>query len=145
MSYGVYWSILQGVQASIQAVVSVNVVIRKKIILLEEDTLPIIILAPAKENIRMQEFNRNVSYEYPVHVVYIQGDSRQVSAGLNVYLATREQIRNQLYQVTLPGVAAVWDTNIDIDEAFQYEQYFSTNYDCAAWVPKYSSAELRTS
>ncbi len=143
----VFWQILTGVQTSVAAVVS-NTVLRKKLQVLEQDTLPICVVAPgpAGEKIIEQTMKRGVWWDYPVLVAYVVKSNAVVGLQQS-FMDTRESIRNQLFQMAAPvgNPASVFDVNINPQAAVEFQQYLGTNYDVSGFLVTYRSAEQRTS
>jgi hypothetical protein len=141
---GVYSTLLQAVQTSVASVIP-NTVLRYKVQKLENDTLPLCIVAPGPggEQIGEQQFSRNLWFLYPVLVVYIAPENRQTTQGLFEWLDTREAIRNQLNQVLLNGAATVFDTDLAPEEAVRLGEYVGSNYAVTGFLVRYKSAEQR--
>jgi hypothetical protein len=145
-----YYSILTAVQTQIQTIVS-NCVVRRRLLYLESDALPIVYVAPdlpEGESIIGNNFigpdgNKTATYAYPVWVCYVQAGAPDLSTGLDVFLNIRQQIKTLLYQPLLSGVAQVWDIEIDPDSTSRFQEFVSKDFDVSAWRITYHTTEVR--
>jgi hypothetical protein len=145
-----YYSILTAVQTQIASIVT-NTVIRRRLLWLESDTLPIVYVAPdlpAGESVIGNNFigpdgNKTATYAYPVWVCYIQAGAPDMVTGLDTFLNIRQQIKTLLYQPLLSGVAVVWDIEIDPDSTSRFQEFVGTDFDCMAWRITYHTTEVR--
>jgi hypothetical protein len=139
----VYMSILTAVQTSAATIVP-NTVIRRQPQIVKSDTFPLCVVSPLGEYIRDETFNKNVIYNYQVLVIYIAEGNRQLTEGLSGFMQARESLRDQLYQVFLPGTS-IFDTMIEPEDAIKFQEYVGTNYDVTGFLMTYSNTEQRVS
>lgn len=142
----VFYQILDGVRDRLSAIPSVpTIVIRKRPILLQEDSLPLVIVSPGKENIGDEAFGNIVEYLYSVEVTIIQAGNRVYEADVATLFDLRENIRNQLFQPLLSGAASVYDCQLETNPAFEVVSGQASNYDISGMVITYKSVETRIS
>jgi hypothetical protein len=143
---GVYWSILQSLQARIAALgLGISVRVRKKLIRISNDPTPLIIIAPGPggEVVKQQTFGRRVIWRYPVAVAILTAGNQQLEAGLQAGMARREAIRNEVLQASLPGAVKVYNADIDPEEIAKFNESLGTNFDATGFVIYYQTAETR--
>lgn len=121
------------------------VVVRKRMIMLDGDTLPIVIVGLLNgEAIPMQAFG-HIIYEYTVGVALVQSGNRNFVTGIQSDLDLRELLRDTLTGVKLTGVPEVWDT--DIIEGAPLNMPLNggntANYQLSAVQVKYKTMEIR--
>lgn len=89
-----------------------TVVIRKRMMMLDGDTLPIVIIGLLNgESIPSEAFGY-INYEYTVGIALVQAGNRNFTTGIESDLDLRELLRDTLTGVKLTGVPEVWDTNV---------------------------------
>ncbi len=113
----------------------------------EKDPASLVIVAPSVEKVRIkrQTFGKGVHYEYPVRVMWLSPNNKAINAGIDDYLDLWTAIRNELYQVELPGADPVYDTEMTMDEVSKFAAVVGTNYRVTGWVVWYTAAEQRVS
>ena len=137
-----------------------QVVVRKKVIVLDQDLLPMVILAPGKsgEKIRKggagQTFpgndgQYNIVWSYPIVIGIVSAGNAYLLSDLQQVMFVRQTIRNQIYQVNpivLPnGISkGPWDVSIDMDDVISEAAWSNTTYDLTGLVVNYDVAETRT-
>lgn len=142
----VFYQILDGVRDRLALVPSVpTIVIRKRPILLQEDTLPLIIISPGQDSIGDEAFNNTVEYNYSVEISIIQAGNRVYEADVATLFDLRENIRNQLFQPLLGGAVTVYDCQLETNPAFEVVSGQASNYDISGMVITYKSVESRIS
>jgi len=142
----VFYQILDGVRDRLALIPSVpTIVIRKRPILLQEDTLPLIIISPGQDSIGDEAFNNTVVYNYSVEVSIIQAGNRVYEADVATLFDLRENIRNQLFQPLLGGAVTVYDCQLETNPAFEVVSGQASNYDISGMVITYKSVETRIS
>ncbi len=121
-----YYDVLSGVKASIQGV-------------------PLVIVAPGPsyEKIKLQTFGNAVVYDYPVLIAYVVPGNRLLNADLQSFLDKREAIRDQLYQIGVPGLTRAWDTEMKIGSVSKFAALVGTTYRVTGWEFTYSVSEVR--
>ena len=140
----VFYQILDGVRDRLAAIANVPpIVIRKRPILLQEDTLPLIIISPGQDSIGDEAFNNTVEYNYSVEVSVIQAGNRIYEADVATLFDLRENIRNQLFQPLLGGAVTVYDCQLETNPAFEVVSGQASNYDISGMVITYKSVETR--
>lgn len=139
-----YYNLLTAVQESIEVVFS-NVVLRRMLMKLESDSLPMVIVSPGKEGekILSNQFCNNVIYVYPVTIAYVEAFNRNMTTGLDTYLEIREAIRNQLNQVRLNNTS-VYDTDFNPRAATEFAAALGSNYQVTGWQMQYKISEERS-
>lgn len=142
----VFYQILDAVRDRLATIPSVpTIVIRKRAILVQEDTLPLIIVSPGREVIGDEAFGNVVEYLYSVEVTIIQAGNRVYEADVATLFDLRENIRNQLFQPLLSGAASVYDCQLETNPAFEVVSGQASNYDISGMVITYKSVEARIS
>lgn len=140
----VFWEILFSVQQNlITSIGTVPVRVRKRSILLESDTLPIIIVSPDRESIAMEAFNRVVGYDYTIQVTLIQAGNRIYEQDTKDWLLLRQKIRNVLYQPTLPGISSIVGMDMNLQPPFEAVSGNVSNYDVSGMTVTYRNIEER--
>lgn len=136
--------ILNAVKAKLQAVAGIpTVVVRKRLMLLENDDLPIIIisLVEQSQDIRFRVFGK-AAYDYNVGVALVEAGNREFTNGQANSYDLQQKIRYNLNAIRLTGAASVWDTNIDINESsFMPIDGNAMNYQISTWLVTYSTLE----
>lgn len=142
----VFYQILDAVRDRLATIPSVpTIVIRKRAILVQEDTLPLIIVSPGREVIGDEAFGNVVEYLYSIEVTIIQAGNRVYEADVATLFDLRENIRNQLFQPLLSGAASVYDCQLETSPAFEVVSGQASNYDISGMVITYKSVEARIS
>ncbi len=142
----VFWDTLAATKTRLEAVTGIPTVkIRKKPILLQEDSIPLILLTPGRETVQMEAFDRVVEYVYEVQVSMIRAGNRIYESDVEQFLTLRQAIRNALYQPFLTGANTVLDSVIETTPAFDIVSGDSGNYDISGMVIRYKSIEERVS
>lgn len=146
----VWYNILENLAAQIETVLqpyNVPVVVRRRDVYLNNDALPICIIAPGdSEKLDSLDFADEATWEYPViiNLVYPDNRTNDVAADAQEYLDIRQAIRDQIYFALLEGVESVWDNNIDGTKPFAIIDQKST-YSTTKWITHYKSLEPRRS
>lgn len=142
----VFYQILDAVRDRLATIPSVpTIVIRKRPVLVQEDTVPIVIVSPGREIIGDEAFGNIVEYLYSVEVTIIQAGNRVYEADVASLFDLRENIRNQLFQPLLSGAASVYDCQLETNPAFEVVSGQASNYDISGMVITYKSVETRIS
>ena len=142
----VFYQILDAVRDRLATIPSVpTIVIRKRPVLVQEDTVPIVIVSPGREFIGDEAFGNIVEYLYSVEVTIIQAGNRVYEADVATLFDLRENIRNQLFQPLLSGAASVYDCQLETNPAFEVVSGQASNYDISGMVITYKSVETRIS
>lgn len=123
---------------------SYPVVTRKRLVVLQDDILPLILVGPTEgERISMEVFGK-IMYEYPIGVCLVEAGNREYEIGLDSSLALREAIRDKLTGITLTGVEEVWDTNISMGSPLMIPiSGTGSNYQASNVRAKYKTVEVR--
>lgn len=142
----VFYQILDAVRDRLATIPSVpTIVIRKRPVLVQEDTVPIVIVSPGREIIGDEAFGNIVEYLYSVEVTIIQAGNRVYEADVATLFDLRENIRNKLFQPLLSGAASVYDCQLETNPAFEVVSGQASNYDISGMVITYKSVETRIS
>jgi hypothetical protein len=110
--------ILVAVKARLDAVTPAlpTTVVRKKLVILPEDTLPMLIIGLTEGERVKNEFFGGIYYEYPVGVCLVEAGNREYVTGRDTSIALRERIRDALILRRsgnpLGSVSAVWDIDV---------------------------------
>ena len=140
----VFWQILDSVRDRISTIPGApSVVIRKRPVLTQEDTVPIIIVSPGEERVGMEAFPVTVEYRYTVQISIIQPGNRIFDADVSTLLDLRQSIRNIMYQPFLDGSATVYNCFMDMSPAFEVVSGDASNYDVTGMVLTFHSIETR--
>lgn len=140
----VFYDILKSVKERIVVLPNaVNCVIRKRTILLQEDTLPLIIVSPGQETIGAEAFENTVEYLYSIEISIIRAGNRVYEADVQTLFDLRQSIRNALFQPLLSGAATVYDCELETNPAFEVVSGQASNYDISGMVITYKSVETR--
>jgi len=140
----VFWQILDSVRDRISTIPGVpTVVIRKRPILTQEDSVPLIIISPGEERVGMEAFPITVEYRYTVQISIIQAGNRIFDADVSTLLDLRQSIRNIMYQPFLDGSTTVYNCFMDMSPAFEVVSGDSSNYDVTGMVLTFHSIETR--
>lgn len=141
----VFFNILNDVKTRLQAIAGAPpIVVRKRAIFLESDTLPKVIISPAQETVAIDTFSQGVAWDYTVQVTLIQAGNRVFEANLAAYLQLREDMRQALYQPTLPTVTDIIGMEINMQPAFESVVGNVNNYDVSGMTITYRHLEART-
>lgn len=138
-----YYDILTAVKTRCQTVL-LNTRVRRRPQVLEVDTLPLCLVAPGRERIAEQTFKKGVWYEYEVLVLYVDRADRVLEDGLSAWMQARQDLRDVLFQVLLPGTS-VFDTDIDPEDVVEAPAWAGSNYAVTAFRLRFKVAETRTS
>lgn len=142
----VFWDILSSTKTRLEAVSGIPpVAIRKKPVLLQEDSIPLVLVTPGKEKIEMEAFDRVVEYVYEVQITIIRAGNRIYESDVESFLSLRQAIRNALYQPFLPGASTVLDVNMNTTPPFDIVSGDASNYDISGIIVMYKSIEERVS
>lgn len=153
----IFYDILKAVKDGLTtelAPYSVPVVLRRRSVWTQGDSLPIVIVSPQDEEIiEEQDFMAGTTWQYPVNVNMVWPDNRQNDLELDAqeYLDVRQTIRYWLYYPLLAGVPTVYDCDMggNITSSGNYgTQPFELvdqkgTYSSTIWIPKYKSREER--
>ena len=140
----VFWQILDSVRDRISTIPGVpTVVIRKRPILTQEDSVPLIIISPGEERVGMEAFPITVEYRYAVQISIIQAGNRIFDADVSTLLDLRQSIRNIMYQPFLDGSTTVYNCFMDMSPAFEVVSGDASNYDVTGMVLTFHSIETR--
>lgn len=140
----IFWQILDSVRDRISTIPGAHpVVIRKRPVLTQEDTVPIIIVSPGEERVGMEAFPVTVEYRYTVQISIIQPGNRIFDADVSSLLDLRQSIRNIMYQPFLDGSATVYNCFMDMSPAFEVVSGDASNYDVTGMVLTFYSIETR--
>lgn len=127
------------------------VVIRKKSVLLQTDTTPIIILSPGKVQNTENYFEKWVQRVYQVHLSHIRpGDRDYSEEDCRRILDIEEKLREEVFQplieieTGLPEDQMV-DCNLDEKPPFEVASGDRNNYDISGYVIRYTLYETRKS
>ena len=138
-------SLLTSVKTRIETIPSIPTVIaRKRLIILTDDVLPIVLVAPTEgEAIKKEAFGK-IFYEYPIGVCFVEAGNREYDTGLASSLDVREAIRNKLTGITLDGVPEVWDTDVSVGTPLMIPiSGTGSNYQASNIRVKYTTSETR--
>lgn len=142
----IFWDTLIATKTRLEGVTGIPTVkIRKKPILLQEDSIPLVLLTPGKERVEMEAFDKVVEYVYEIQISIIRAGNRIYEADVESFLTLRQDIRNALYQPGLTGANTVLDSVIETSPAFDIVSGDSGNYDISGIVIRYKSIEERVS
>lgn len=139
MPDAVFQQVIEGVGSRIQTAVAsdstINVYRRRKPVLLDSDTIPAVIVAPASEGERIvfETFGGQVVYGYPVMCLVVsrgntvitgaleatgqEPDDTDADVATDAHMALRETIRNAVYKRALTGVSSVFNGEISVAPA----------------------------
>lgn len=120
-----------------------EVKIRKRSIYLETDSLPTVIISPSSEQVNLDAFGGIVTWDYTLQVTLVQAGNRVFEADVEAWLQLREDIRQQLYQPTLDGLANIVGMTIDMQPAFESVLGNVSNYDVSGMTITYQNVEAR--
>lgn len=120
-----------------------EVKIRKRAIYLETDSLPTVIISPSSEQVNLDAFGGIVTWDYTLQVTLVQAGNRVFEADVEAWLQLREDIRQQLYQPTLDGLANIVGMTIDMQPAFESVLGNVSNYDVSGMTITYQNVEAR--
>jgi hypothetical protein len=122
-----------------------TVVVRKRMIMLDGDSLPIVIVGLLNgETIPVQAFGY-IGYEYTIGIALVQAGNRDFTTGIQSDLELRELLRDTLTGVKLTGVPEVWDTNV-VEGAplnMPLAGGNTANYQLSAVQVRYKTMEIR--
>ena len=138
----VYTDILSAVKANLTtALPAQNIRIRKKAVAVQDDTFPLVLVVPVKDEYQDDTFSGYVVLAYEVLVVCVNsgGDSLDTDFGI---LDTRQTVRQTLHQPTLSGADTVYDTQVDLQPVFD-SSALSKTYNYSPLIFKFISREVR--
>jgi hypothetical protein len=156
----VYYQLLLAVQNLLGAIPGTQPwIIRKKLVVLETDKLPMCLIAPGRdgEKINFEAFpstigTGNVVWKYPVAIGYYQEGDAFLSTQLQSMMDFRAAIRDQIYQMAPLGLQSTgvpampsFDIQIDPEEVIQAPSYRETTIDATGFLMHYDVAETRKS
>lgn len=153
----IYYDILNAVKDGLTTVLTpyaVPVVLRRRAVWTQTDSLPLVIVSPNDEEIiEEQDFMAGTTWQYPVNINMIWPDDRHNDLGLDAqeYLDIRQAIRYWVYYPLLTGVPTVWDADFGGNytssgeygtKPFMLVDQKST-FSSTTWIIKYKSREER--
>lgn len=141
----VYLDILNACAAKVAAAApGVSVQLRRRAQLLNTDTLPVIVLAPAPEgeSVELEAFNRHVTWAYPVNVIIFSRGNRELAIA-PTDMDLREDVRDAIYQPLLSGAGSVYDIDLQLSGPFNLRSPENTT-ETDAFQVIYKSSETRT-
>ena len=143
----VSYDILNALKTRLQAVNGLpNVVVRKRLMLLETDPLPLVVIAllEQSQDIRFRVFGK-VAYKYNVGIALVEAGNREFETGLSSSSTLEQRIRDALQGVLLSGTD-VWDTDITTNEtSWMPLSGNGQNYQISTFMAVYSTLEEVTS
>lgn len=143
----VSYDILNALKARLQAVNGLpNVVVRKRLMLLETDPLPLVVIAllEQSQDIKFRVFGK-VAFQYNVGVALVEAGNREFETGLSSSSTLEQRIRDALQGVLLSGTE-VWDTDITTNEtSWMPLSGNAQNYQISTFLAVYSTLENVTS
>jgi hypothetical protein len=123
-----------------------NVVVRKRLMLLETDPLPLVVIAllEQSQDIRFRVFGK-VAYKYNVGIALVEAGNREFETGLSSSSTLEQRIRDALQGVLLSGTD-VWDTDVTTNETtWMPLSGNAQNYQISTFMAVYSTLEEVTS
>jgi hypothetical protein len=143
----VSYDILNALKTRLQAVNGLpNVVVRKRLMLLETDPLPLVVIAllEQSQDIRFRVFGK-VAYKYNVGIALVEAGNREFETGLSSSSTLEQRIRDALQGVLLSGTD-VWDTDVTTNETtWMPLSGNAQNYQISTFMAVYSTLEEVTS
>jgi hypothetical protein len=143
----VSYDILNALKTRLQAVNGLpSVVVRKRLMLLETDSLPIVVIAllEQSQDIKWRVFGK-IAYKYNVGVALVEAGNREFETGLSSSSTLEQRIRDALQGVLLSGTD-VWDTDITTNEtSWMPLSGNGQNYQISTFMAVYSTLENVTS
>jgi hypothetical protein len=143
----VSYDILNALKTRLQAVNGLpSVVVRKRLMLLETDSLPIVVIAllEQSQDIKWRVFGK-VAFKYNVGVALVEAGNREFETGLSSSSTLEQRIRDALQGVLLSGTD-VWDTDITTNEtSWMPLSGNGQNYQISTFMAVYSTLEEVTS
>lgn len=143
----VSYDILNALKARLQAVNGLpNVVVRKRLMLLETDPLPLVVIAllEQSQDIKWRVFGK-VAFQYNVGVALVEAGNREFETGLSSSSTLEQRIRDALQGVLLTGTD-VWDTDVTTNETtWMPLSGNAQNYQISTFMAVYSTLEDVTS
>ncbi len=138
-----YNDILTAVQSLLTPVVT-NTVIRKKMQILDQDTLPICIICTGRggQEISKLLFSKTVFYTYPVTVMYYAAGNKTLTSPSS-FLTVTEQIKRAL-SINKLSITRSFNLETFPMEEYELEDYKLTNYDAAGWRLEQTQFDTRT-
>lgn len=146
----IFYDIIDAVATDVTSVLTpfnVPVSVRRRNVYLNDDPLPICIIAPDDEELLADmDFTGGTTWVYPVIVNLVYPDDRENNLALDAqtYLDIRQAIRDQLFYPLLNSVPEVWDVDIQGTKPFTLVDQKCT-YSSTTWVVKYKAKETRRS
>jgi hypothetical protein len=143
----VSYDILNALKTRLQAVNGLpSVVVRKRLMLLETDSLPIVVIAllEQSQDIKWRVFGK-VAFKYNVGVALVEAGNREFETGLSSSSTLEQRIRDALQGVLLSGTD-VWDTDVTTNETtWMPLSGNAQNYQISTFMAVYSTLEEVTS
>ncbi len=147
-----YVQMLQGVVSELQAVVAApTVVLRKKLVMVAGDAVPLWIVAPGKggEKIIRHTFpgpstptQPTVIYDYPIVIALIYPLNELLTTDLTTNLDIRQTVRDTLYGVVTGTPNNAFDLTMDPQEVSDFGAFLGSSYDVTGFGFLYRSEEL---
>ena len=144
-----YASILADVNSLISvAAPAFTRVIRKEIVVVESDTLPLCLIVPDFQADAAESFEGQIHLDYRVGIALIFPGNQQLQTGLSNILDNRDKIRKNLHVTTLPTASVagdpcgVFDCRLEMNPVYDISA-LDKNYDFTLMDFIYRSAELR--
>lgn len=121
-----------------------TVYVRKRLVLLQDDDIPCVIVAPGRggEQLDFETFVDS-TYNYPVAVILVYANTGDLSLTSNTGLADRELVRDRLYTTVLAEDADVFDVTIEPNPPFEVGGEGTTVYDVFPMIVTYKKRVAR--
>jgi hypothetical protein len=147
MADSTHWTILSAVQtvcAGINGVNSAN--LRKRLVLLEDDLLPAILIAPAAEgeSLDIQTLGTLEGWSYPIGVALVNRANGFDQPTLQTFVNLRILLRDTIFQPFVPGTQN-YDVRIDPSPTVELPTAGGHTYDVTGFKFYVLSAENRIS
>lgn len=140
----VFYDILYAIKTRLQTISQGPPVhVRKRAIILESDSLPVIVVSPASEIIGLDTFKKMAGIDYTVQVTLVQAGNRIYESDTQDWLQLRETVRRLLYQPELTGISDVIAMELDMQPAFESVVGATSNYDISGMTITYRVLEER--
>jgi len=89
----IFGDILTATKTRLEAIAGIPTVkIRKKPVLVQEDTIPLVLVTPGRERIGMEAFDTVVEYIYEVQVTVIRAGNRIYESDVQSFLELRQRL-----------------------------------------------------